>query len=176
MQDNHTIPQTLTALEQTWNRYVQNEVIEIHRIRPEVANSWQRCRNYKVNPYDIGDQAVNQLELRERLHRNHHLVKIARSAMENLYTFVRGSGFEIVLSDQHAYLLEVVGDRDIISKGTKVQLCPGGNWHESAKGTNAIGTALMEKQPVQILAWECSISPEITVTPMPIPSAWLWQR
>lgn len=170
MQDNHTIPQTLTALEQTWNRYVQNEVIEIHRIRPEVANSWQRCRNYKVNPYDIGDQAVNQLELRERLHRNHHLVKIARSAMENLYTFVRGSGFEIVLSDQHAYLLEVVGDRDIISKGTKVQLCPGGNWHESAKGTNAIGTALMEKQPVQILAWEhfCRPNHFLTCSAAPI--------
>lgn len=170
MQDAQTLPQNLTVLEQTWTRYVQNDVIEIHRIRPEVANSWQRCRNYKVNPYELGEQTVNQLELRERLHRNHHLVKIARTAMENLYTFVRGSGFEIVLSDQHAYLLEVVGDRDIISKGSKVQLCPGGNWHESVRGTNAIGTALMERQPVQILAWEhfCRPNHFLTCSAAPI--------
>lgn len=170
MDEKHVPSQNLTALEQVWSRYVQNEVVEIHRIRPEVANSWQRCRNYKVNPYGLGEQAVNQLELRERLHQNHHLVKIARSAMENLYTFVRGSGFEIVLSDQHAYLLEVVGDRDILSMGSKVQLCPGGNWHESVKGTNAIGTAIMEKQPVQILAWEhfCRPNHFLTCSAAPI--------
>jgi PAS domain S-box-containing protein len=170
MKENHVPPQNLMALEQVWSRYVQNEVVEIHRIRPEVANSWQRCRNYKVNPYGFGEQSVNQLELRERLHQNHHLVKIARSAMENLYTFVRGSGFEIVLSDQHAYLLEVVGDRDILSMGSKVQLCPGGNWHESVKGTNAIGTAIMEKQPVQILAWEhfCRPNHFLTCSAAPI--------
>lgn len=170
MDDNHPLPQNLMALEQVWSRYVQNDVIEIHRIRPEVANSWQRCRNYKVNPYGLGEHAVSQLELRERLHQNHHLVKIARSAMENLYTFVRGSGFEIVLSDRHAYLLEVVGDRDILSMGSKVQLCPGGNWHESVKGTNAIGTAIMEKQPVQVLAWEhfCRPNHFLTCSAAPI--------
>ncbi len=160
----------MPALEQAWSRFVQNEVIEIQRVRPEVANSWQRCRNYKVNPYGADDYVVNQLELRERLHQYHHLVKIARSAMENLYCFVRGSGFEIVLSDPHAYLLEVIGDREILSMANKVQLCPGGNWHESAKGTNAIGTAIMEKQPVQILAWEhfCRPNHFLTCSAAPI--------
>lgn len=160
----------MTALEQAWSRYVQSDVIEIQRVRPEVANSWQRCRNYKVNPYGSGELSVNSLELRERLHQNHHLVKIARSAMENLYSFVRGSGFEIVLSDPHAYLLEVIGDREILSRARKVQLCPGGNWHESVKGTNAIGTAIMEKQPVQILAWEhfCRPNHFLTCSAAPI--------
>jgi len=170
MERNSSSPQRLPALEQAWSRFVQNEVIEIQRVRPEVANSWQRCRNYKVNPYGADDYVVNQLELRERLHQYHHLVKIARSAMENLYCFVRGSGFEIVLSDPHAYLLEVIGDREILSMASKVQLCPGGNWHESAKGTNAIGTAIMEKQPVQILAWEhfCRPNHFLTCSAAPI--------
>jgi len=170
MELNSPSPQKLTVLEQAWSRYVQNEVIEIQRVRPEVANSWQRCRNYKVNPYGADEHVVNPLELRERLHQHHHLVKIARSAIENLYSFVRGSGFEIVLSDPHAYLLEVVGDREILSMASKVQLCPGGNWHESAKGTNAIGTAIMEKQPVQILAWEhfCRPNHFLTCSAAPI--------
>jgi sigma-54 dependent transcriptional regulator, acetoin dehydrogenase operon transcriptional activator AcoR len=170
MERNSPSPQKLTALEHAWSRYVQNEVIEIQRVRPEVANSWQRCRNYKVNPYGADDYVVNPLELRERLHQHHHLVKIARSAMENLFSFVRGSGFEIVLSDPHAYLLEVIGDREILSMASKVQLCPGGNWHESAKGTNAIGTSIMEKQPVQILAWEhfCRPNHFLTCSAAPI--------
>ncbi|NVN91421.1 MAG: sigma-54-dependent Fis family transcriptional regulator [Desulfuromonadales bacterium] len=170
MEPKSTSPQNLTALEHAWNRYVQHDVIEIQRVRPEVANSWQRCRNYKVNPYGADEYAVNSLELRERLHQYHHLVKIARSAMENLYGFVRGSGFEIVLSDPHGYLLEVIGDREILAKARKVQLCPGGDWHESAKGTNAIGTAIMEKQPVQILAWEhfCRQNHFLTCSAAPI--------
>lgn len=35
-----------------------------------------------------------------------------------------------------------------------MQLCPGGEWAEIAKGTNAIGTAIFEKKPIQIFARE----------------------
>lgn len=170
MEHKPTSPRNVTALEKAWGSYVQDDIIEIQKVRPEVANSWQRCRNYKVNPYGSDELVVNSLELRERLHQHHHLVKIARSAMENLYGFVRGSGFEIILADPHAYLLEVIGDREILARATRVQLCPGGNWHESVKGTNAIGTAIMEKQPIQILAWEhfCRPNHFLTCSAAPI--------
>ncbi len=170
MEHKPTSPRNVTALEQAWGSYVQNDIIEIQKVRPEVANSWQRCRNYKVNPYGSDEHVVNSLELRERLHQHHHLVKIARSAMENLYSFCRGSGFEIILADPQAYLLEVIGDREILARATKVQLCPGGDWHESVKGTNAIGTAIMEKQPIQILAWEhfCRPNHFLTCSAAPI--------
>ena len=144
----------LVVVQKAWNGYIENGVLDVRQLRPEVANSWQRCRNLKVDPYQEGNLQVNQLELRERLYNNQHLVKVARPFMDNLYNFVKGSGFQVVLTDELGFLLEVLGDNEIVSRTKQVLLCPGGNWSEAVKGTNAIGTAIIEKKPVQIYAWE----------------------
>jgi transcriptional regulator with PAS, ATPase and Fis domain len=70
----------------------------------------------------------------------------------------------VVLTDEHGFLLEVLGDHEIVSRAQQVQLCPGGNWSEAVKGTNAIGTARAEKKPVQIHAWEHFCQPHHFLT------------
>jgi len=123
-----------------WRKYVVDDgAMDIHVVRPEVANSWQRCRNLKVNPHLDATDKVNHLELRERLFKNQLLVKVAYPSMENLYNFVKGSGFQVVLTDETGFLLEVLGDDSIVTRTRPVHLCPGGNWNETSKGTNAIG-------------------------------------
>ncbi|HJV36279.1 sigma-54-dependent Fis family transcriptional regulator [Geomonas sp.] len=137
-----------------WNLYIENDILDLQQLRPEVANSWQRCRNLNINPYKEEDHVVSLPELREKLFSKQHLLKVARPYLDNLYNFVKGSGFQVVLTDEEGYLLEVMGDNDIVSRTKRVLLCPGGNWSEAVKGTNAIGTAVVEKRPVQIYAWE----------------------
>lgn len=154
----------LVVVQKAWNGYIENGVLDIQQLRPEVANSWQRCRNLKVDPYQEGNLQVNQLELRERLYNNQHLLKVARPFMDNLYNFVKGSGFQVVLTDELGFLLEVLGDNEIVSRTKQVLLCPGGNWSEAVKGTNAIGTAIIEKKPVQIYAWEHYCQPHHFLT------------
>jgi len=154
----------LEVTEKAWNLYVEKEILDLQQLRPEVANSWQRCRSLRINPYQEVSCAVNLPELRERLYNNQHLLKVARPFMDNLYNFVKGSGFQVVLTDEQGYLLEVLGDNDIVSRTKQVLLCPGGNWSESVKGTNAIGTALVEKRPVQIYAWEHYCQPHHFLT------------
>ena len=154
-----------------WRKYVvDGGAMDIHVVRPEVVNSWQRCRNLKVNPYPDSIDHINQVELRERLFKHQHLVKIAHPSMENLYNFVKGSGFQVVLTDETGYLLEVLGDAPIVTKTRSVHLCPGGNWNESTKGTNAIGTAIFERRPVQIYAAEhyCEPNHFLTCSAAPI--------
>lgn len=146
--------QIIYLIEEAWNRYIANDVLDIHKIRPEVAHSWQRCRTLKVDPYGLSTPEINGTELKERLQSSQHLIKIARPFIHNLYGFVKGAGFQIVLCDSNGYVLEVIGDPEIIRKTRQVQLCPGGEWAESAKGTNAIGTAIFEKKPIQIFARE----------------------
>jgi len=163
-ESNPMSPHSLVVMQKTWNRYVENDVLDVQQLRPEVANSWQRCRNLNINPFHEADDYVNHLELRERLYRKQHLVKVARPFMDNLYNFVKGSGFQVVLTDEQGYLLEVLGDNDIVSRTRQVLLCPGGDWSESAKGTNAIGTAIVEKKPVQIYAWEHYCKPHHFLT------------
>lgn len=154
----------LEATQTAWNLYVEKEILDVQQLRPEVANSWERCRKLRVNPFTEEQCVVNLPELRERLYNKQHLLKVARPFMDNLYNFVKGSGFQVVLTDEHGYLLEVLGDNDIVSRTKQVLLCPGGNWSESIKGTNAIGTALIEKRPAQIYAWEHYCKPHHFLT------------
>ncbi len=146
--------QSLVLVEKAWCQYVENGNIDIGILRPEVANSWQRCRNLKVDPFRENESGVNQLELRQRLYAKQRLMQAARPFMENLYNFVRASGFQVILTDEFGFLLDVLGDTEIVSQTRQVDLCPGGDWSEASKGTNAIGTAIAERKPVQIHAWE----------------------
>lgn len=157
-------------IEMAWNQYVKTDILDIQVVRTEVANSWQRCRNMNVDPYSDVGADLEGLELKERLYKFQHLVNIARPFMENLYNFVKGSGFEVVLADDQGFLLEVLGDAGIVQKTREINLCPGGNWNEAIKGTNAIGTAIAEKKPIQIYAWEhfCQSNHFITCSAAPI--------
>jgi len=146
--------QIIYLIEEAWNRYIANDVLDIHKIRPEVAHSWQRCRNLKVDPYGQSTGEIKGNELKEKLQSSQHLIKIARPFIHNLYGFVKGTGYQIVLADSNGYVLEVIGDPEIVKKMRQVQLCPGGEWSEPHKGTNAIGTAIVEKKPLQIFARE----------------------
>jgi PAS domain S-box-containing protein len=155
---------SLDVIQKAWNGYIEDGALDIQRLRPEVANSWNRCRIMNINPFPVVDGYVNQLELRERLYNKQHLLKIARPFMDNLYNFVRGSGFQVVLADEHGFLLEVMGDNEIVCRTQQIHLCPGGNWSEATKGTNAIGTAIAEKKPIQIYAWEHFCQPHHFLT------------
>ncbi|MRR06445.1 MAG: sigma-54-dependent Fis family transcriptional regulator [Deltaproteobacteria bacterium] len=156
--------QVIHLIEEAWNRYIANDVLDVHKLRPEIAHSWQRCRNFKVDPYGRQDLDIDGSELKDVLQASQHLIKIARPFIHNLYGFVKGSGFQVVLADNDGLIVEAVGDPEIIKKTRQVQLCPGGLWSEAVKGTNAIGTAILEKKPIQIFAREHFCQPHHYLT------------
>lgn len=162
--------QVIHLVEEAWKRYVANDELDIQKLRPEVASSWQRCRNLRVDPYEHENLDIRGHELKERLRLANHLVTIARPYMHNLFNYVKGSGFQVVLSDKDGFLLEAIGDPEVIKKTRQIQLCPGGNWSEAIKGTNAIGTCLVEGKPIQILAREhyCQPNHFLTCSASPI--------
>jgi sigma-54 dependent transcriptional regulator, acetoin dehydrogenase operon transcriptional activator AcoR len=51
-------------------------------------------------------------------------------------------------------VLHSIGDDDFLGRAQKVALAPGANWSEAAKGTNAVGTTLIEELPVLVHADE----------------------
>ena len=150
--------------EAIWTHYVQDNHLDLQTMRREVASSWQRCREVGVDPFRTVGGEARRLELRQRLEQRRHLMEVARPFIANLYNFVRGSGFQVVLADHDGILLEVIGDSEIQDKTRSVQLCSGGNWSEEARGTNAIGTVLIERKPVQIHAWEHYCQPHHFLT------------
>jgi sigma-54 dependent transcriptional regulator, acetoin dehydrogenase operon transcriptional activator AcoR len=162
--------QVIHLIEEAWNRYVVNDILDIQKLRPEVSSSWQRCRNLKLDPYTQINTDIKGHELKERLRLNHHLVTIARPFMQNLYSYISGSGYQVVLADKDGFLLETIGDPEIIKLTKQIQLCPGGNWDEASKGTNAIGTSLVERRPIHVFSREhyCKPNHFLTCSASPI--------
>jgi PAS domain S-box-containing protein len=158
------------STQEIWHQYIDEGRLDIQLVRPDVANSWQRCRQSKLDPLEKPRGPVNLIELKGRLDRKRNLVNLSRPFMENLYAFVRGSGFQVVLTDETGILLEVLGDKEVLEKTQRIQLCQGGDWSETVKGTNAIGTAIVEKKPVQVYAWEhyCKANHFLTCSACPI--------
>jgi len=161
------------VVQSAWQQYTAGASLDVRHLSPEIASSWQRCQNLNVDPLRAADSEIDHSELKERLHQHRALIKIARPVMERLYEFVKNTGFQVVLSDETGYLLDVIGDPEVTARTSEIQLCPGGNWSEPAKGTNAIGTAIFERKPVQVCAAEhyCQANHFLVCAAAPIFSA-----
>jgi transcriptional regulator of acetoin/glycerol metabolism len=138
-----------------WEQYLEKDELDPRLVRDMVASSWQRCRLLHVNPLLSSGGEVEQLrQLEQRRSEKEQLIRVARPFLRDLSYFVRGTDFQVVLTDENGLLLEVAGDARIVDRTRRVHLCPGADWSEACRGTNAIGTAIVEKAPVEISAWE----------------------
>ena len=118
---------------------------------PLVTRSWQRCRGAGLAPWrEIEGPHLSGAMLRQAVERRHELVTRARPVLEYLQAQTRGSGSMVILADERGFLLQSLGDADFLSRAERVALTPGASWHESHRGTNAIGTALAEARPVSV--------------------------
>jgi PAS domain S-box-containing protein len=154
-----------------WKRFINSQPLENPLIIPEfIMESWKRCRERHVNPYTTRvNKVLEQRELQELLERNESLIEISRPFMQNLCGFVRGSGFVVALFDDQGYLLEVLGDADVVERVKKGNFIQGACWSEEEAGTNGCGTVLALGRPLQVFAtehycinshkWTCSGAP-----------------
>ncbi len=74
----------------------------------------------------------------------------ARPVMDYVFSQIKDSGCVMLLSDENGYVLDSAGDIDFCTRAAQVALTPGASWAEEARGTNAIGTALIERKPMVV--------------------------
>jgi transcriptional regulator of acetoin/glycerol metabolism len=86
--------------------------------------------------------------------RNRRLFAHAAPVMELLFEQIVKTQSMVVLTDAQGTILHSIGDEDFLEKAAKVALAPGVNWAECAKGTNGMGTALIDERPVLVHADE----------------------
>lgn len=138
-------------------RNARQQLIE-HGIGPgedidqRVARSWQRSLAAGLSP--IGRLHCNDNVAGIALGRlrtlNHELISHSEPVMEYLFEQVRRSHSMVILADPQGLLMHTLGDLDFLSKAERVALMCGASWHESQRGTNAIGTAVAENHDVEI--------------------------
>jgi sigma-54 dependent transcriptional regulator, acetoin dehydrogenase operon transcriptional activator AcoR len=118
----------------------------------DISRSWQRCRMAGLTPEQNRLEApfYTQAERRAAITENAALVSQARPVMEYVYSQIKNSSCIILLSDTKGYVLEAAGDLDFCGRAAKVALSPGACWAESQRGTNGIGTCLVEGRAVVV--------------------------
>jgi len=138
-------------LRTAWEKFTNNIPWDYSFIRPEIYDSWVRSRNAGVNPVEPVSSVLNSEDLNICINANLDLIDVVHPYMEQLYDVVKDSGSYILLCDKDGYLLDVLGDADIIQQGkSHSMLVTGANRNESFAGTNGIGTCLYLKKPIQI--------------------------
>ncbi|GAA0126903.1 sigma-54-dependent Fis family transcriptional regulator [Clostridium sp. CTA-19] len=157
----------ITFIKNAWENFIYDDIIN-EQVRNEILESWIRCKKYNVNP--MGGKGKNKhSNIKELIDKNRELIKIAKPVMESVYKIVEGSSFAMILADKDGYILEVIGDEDIMDRVNELNFLKGELWSEEEVGTNAIGTALYLKKPIQTIgaehfgisqhSWTCSASP-----------------
>jgi len=125
-------------------------------IDPLILRSWERCRRFGLTEnYALpGVESLDRVALKSEQFRNRYLLQQVRPIMEHVYEQIRDSGSMVILADANGLLLDTVGDPDFVDRADRVALAPGASWDENQRGTNAIGTALSEERPVEVLGAE----------------------
>ena len=120
-----------------------------------IDQSHERCVALGVSRIERPDHSpLGRSDLALVRDRNLRLHDHAVPVMEMLFEQIVNTEIMVVLCDATGTIIHSIGDDDFLAKASKVALQPGVNWSEQTKGTNAIGTALIEEVPTLVHADE----------------------
>lgn len=132
-----------------WERFVRGQPVDVAVIRPMVYQSWQRSRDYGVDPWWPVAPPV-PAQLAERLKLSADLVETAWPFVEMVAKIVSGSGMRFDLFDGDGYILKTLGDAEVLQRSRQAGFVPGANIAEHKAGTNAMALALIHNKICQV--------------------------
>ena len=136
-----------------WKLFTANQVLD-PRVPPLIAASWRRCWG-RVNPdRPVGFTRMGRDHLLASQTANFDLIAVARPVMEDIYQCVQQSGSAIILTDSVGCVMDLIGDEDILRLMAEWGAGVGTILTEEQIGTTAIGLALAERMPVQVVGHE----------------------
>ncbi|MBC2606712.1 sigma-54-dependent Fis family transcriptional regulator [Pelagicoccus albus] len=140
-----------TALSRVRQKFLADGNIEAGIVSAPILRSWKRCSNVGlVSEETPSSQVLTASELRNAMERDETLLRLSRPEIEGLYANAKATGSIIILTDRDGLILDTIGDAGFSEKAARVSLQPGVSWGETSNGTNAIGTAIMERGPVAV--------------------------
>src|SRR6476469_5566145 len=138
-----------------WERFLQNGEVTPNTLRAPIESSWSRCLSAGVDPARVQAPTVfpaEELMTLRALHRE--LIEASVPIMAQAREFLSESGTILMLTDPRGIILQTEDDPGALESALDIRLMSGANWTELNCGTNAIGTALSARGPVQVHACE----------------------
>jgi hypothetical protein len=133
--------------------------------RGVVARSWLR----QTPEGDKTSTPISDDALLTRRERSRLLASVVPLLKERLLPLANEAGNELVISDDEGYPLWMFGPSPVRRRSDGLGFVEGARWREGDVGTNALGTAMEERRPVQIFgpeharedqhAWVCTSAP-----------------
>ncbi|MET7730227.1 SpoIIE family protein phosphatase [Streptomyces sp. NPDC005402] len=129
-------------------RFLQGEPVETG-VRTSILDSWRRCRTLGLSP----DQS--DLPFREDFDPDGRIVRAAAPVLDRLQATFAGSAMNISVADASGtVLLRRFGEASQARVLPAIQSVPGFVFAEKVAGTNGIGLALAERQPIRVYGAE----------------------
>ncbi|QJP13801.1 sigma-54-dependent Fis family transcriptional regulator [Starkeya sp. ORNL1] len=125
-----------------------------------ILRSWQRCAERGLDNARLPHiEPLTARELREATGPHERLRRLCRPEVESLYSDAMATGCVVILTDDNGLILETLGSAGFAARAAQVALRPGVPWCETATGTNAVGTALVEGRPIAVHGGEHYFEP-----------------
>ena len=163
-------PAERSATSKAWERFVTGDSSPRQTVHAPIIASWRRSADGGVNPGAREAPIVvvgNGFEdLRWRYRELRNAATAIFTATKDLLT---ASGSIMLLTSADGVILDAAGKTQTLDAGEKIHLMPGGDWRESAIGTNGIGLVLTTHAPAHVHAdehfcevvkyWTCAAAP-----------------
>ena len=161
---------TSTRLLTARRRFFDNGTAPRGLVPDTILRSWQRCTGLGLSAYTTPEvEPMPQQALREACEKYEALRRVCRPELETLYADARATGSIAILSAPDGLILEAIGNADFLDKASRVALTPGVPWAESATGTNAIGTAMIEGRAIEVRGAEHFFAPHRVLSCSAVP-------
>lgn len=150
-------PVSLPTLSHIWQSFMETGQLshtQHQHLDPAVLQSWRRCA-LRVGPSHLPRvKSLKEPALTTILRAHSDLITISTPFMEDIHQFIEGSESAILLTDGTACLVSMGGDRKAIDNVQSLGLGIGSYWSEGQIGTTALGMALLEAMPIQLVGAE----------------------
>jgi len=166
-----SIPSHQAALSAARRLFRQKGVVPEHLLADPILRSWRRCAESGQDMRGARlPELLTQTELRQELDRHAALRRLCAPVMADMKQRARAAGGLVVLTDAAGLVLDSGGSADFLDRASRLALAPGASWSEAAAGTNAIGTALVERRAIAVQGAEHYFEPNrvLTCAAMPI--------
>lgn len=122
-----------------------------------IQRSWERCARHGR---ELEDEPVllDRADLNTRMDQYASLLQAATPQIQAALGLVTQAQGIVLLSDASGVILQSAGNNAFLNKADQVALRPGVSWAENLRGTNAIGTALIEKAFIRVHGQEHFLS------------------
>lgn len=139
------------------------------RLRPVIGASWQRMRRLGLDPDSRATAPVLSFEQLEARRRASGLAEALPVLRGGLISLAEQAAHIMVIADAGGAVLWRDGSAAVRRRADRLGFVEGVDWQEESVGTNAIGTALVARSPIQVYSaehyvraqhsWTCAAAP-----------------